>query len=62
MSDPVYNKYITTIRALITSYGPSRAILALAFAFDDEAADKSNDEEKRKCFIKLSVALRKLFK
>ena len=48
MSDPVYDKYVAQMRALITSYGAQNAIHALELAFIAESADFSNTARTKK--------------
>ena len=61
MSDPVYDKYIATMRALIESYGAQNAIYALEQAFELESRDNTHQERQNQYLKSVSEATGKLY-
>ena len=61
MSDPVYDKYIASMRACIDSYGAQNAIYALEQAFELESQDNTHQEIQRHYLKSVSERIGKLY-
>lgn len=54
MADPIYYKYIASMRACIDSYGAQNTIHALSEAFRLESEDKARSERQKKYLLAVS--------
>ena len=54
MSDPVFDKYIATMRACIDSYGAQNTIHALSVAFVLESEDSTHQERQNQYLAAVS--------
>lgn len=61
MSDPVFDKYIASMRACIDSYGAQNAIQALSEAFMLESEEIDQDERKKQYLSSVSGKLAEVY-
>ena len=61
MSDPIYDKYIASMRACIDSYGAQNTIHALSEAFRLESEVIENDERKQKYLLAVSGKIAEVY-
>ena len=61
MSDPIFDKYIATMRACIDSYGAQNTIHALSEAFRLESEDSTHQERQVQYLAAVSDMCVKLY-
>lgn len=61
MNDPVFDKYIATMRACIDSYGAQNTIHALSEAFRLESEDLTHQERQNKYLLAVSGKIAEVY-